>query len=178
MNKFNVNIPAKSITYLIVCTGIILFIILVGIVNLYRFNSNRAYENKKIRQQIEEQKGLKPLYLALQKATDNKDVSVLPNPKMTTLPREDAGKFQETFRLAATKSGMMTVSLTPELGTLTGSSSSLLYNAVVKGEFSNFRNMLIGLGGVSYVQRIEEINIRQYSDSMEFRLKIWIALGS
>jgi hypothetical protein len=36
--------------------------------------------------------------------------------------------------------------------------------------------MLIGLGSVPYLDRIEEINIQQYPDSMEFRMKIWIAI--
>jgi hypothetical protein len=38
--------------------------------------------------------------------------------------------------------------------------------------------MLVGLGGISYLDKIEEINIQQYPDSMEFRMKRWIALGS
>jgi hypothetical protein len=48
---------------------------------------------------------------------------------------------------------------------------------VLKGEFANFRKMLIGLGAVPYLDRIEEINIQQqpYS-SMEFRMKIRIAI--
>jgi hypothetical protein len=78
----------------------------------------------------------------------------------------------------ATKSGMMIISLTPDLNTLTESSPRLLHNVVVKGEFTNFRKMLVGLGGISYLDKIEEIKIQQYPDSMEFRMKIWIAIGS
>jgi hypothetical protein len=72
----------------------------------------------------------------------------------------------------------MTISLTPDLTTLAESSTFLLHNAVLKGEFDNFRKMLIGLGAVPYLDRIEEIRIQQNPDSMEFRMKIWIALGS
>jgi hypothetical protein len=49
---------------------------------------------------------------------------------------------------------------------------------VLKGEFANFRKMLIELGALPYLDRIEEIRIQQNPDAMEFRIKIWIAIGS
>jgi hypothetical protein len=61
---------------------------------------------------------------------------------------------------------------------LAGSPPFLLYNAVLEGEFANFRKMLIELGALPYLDRIEEIRIQQNPDSMEFRIKIWIALGN
>jgi hypothetical protein len=61
---------------------------------------------------------------------------------------------------------------------MAGSSKFLLNNAVVKGEFINFRKMLIALTAIPYLDRIEEISISQHSDSMEFRIKIWLALGA
>ena len=70
----------------------------------------------------------------------------------------------------------MMVSLKPDLSTSAASSAFFLHNVVLKGEFANLRKMLIGLGAVPYLDRIEEINIQQYPDSMEFRMKIWIAL--
>ena len=107
---------------------------------------------------------------------NNKDLLILPNPEKKTIPRGEAGKFQDDIRTIAGKSGLMTVSLTPDLSTLAGSSTSLLHNVVLKGEFANFRKMLIGLGSIPYLDRIEEINIQQNPDSMEFKMKIWIAL--
>ena len=70
----------------------------------------------------------------------------------------------------------MMVSLKPDLSTSAASSAFLLHNVVLKGEFTNLRKMLIGLGAVPYLDRIEEINIQQNPGSMEFRMKIWIAL--
>jgi hypothetical protein len=36
---------------------------------------------------------------------------------------------------------------------------------------------MIGLGSLPYIDRIEEINLEQGSDSMDFELKIWVALA-
>jgi len=56
-------------------------------------------------------------------------------------------------------------------------SKYLIYNATVKGEFANFRKLLVVLGEMPYVEQIEEMNMKQDSDSMEFGLKIGIALA-
>jgi hypothetical protein len=178
MKKINLDIPERSISYLIIYGGIVVIFVLVGIFPLYRYTSNQAGEIKKIKYQIEERKGLGPVYLNLQKAMESKDLQVLPNPKKTTISREEAAKFQNIFRTIAGKSGLMTISLTPDLSTMAGSSKFLLHNAVVKGEFVNFRKMLIALTAIPYLDRIEEISISQHSDSMEFRIKIWLALGA
>ena len=176
MKKFNINIHKKSLWYILTYSGIIVLFLLVGIFPLYHYNSNLIDENKKLKNQIEEQKELGPIYLSLLKITNNKDLRVLPHPEKTTILRDEVGKFQDDFRKIAGNAGVMMVSLTPDLNTLAGSPSSLLHNVVLKGEFANFRKVLIGLGSIPYLDRIEEINIQQYPDSMEFRMKIWIAL--
>jgi hypothetical protein len=177
MKKINLNIPEKNLTYLIICGGIIVLIVLLGIFPLHQYNSNQADKIKKVKFEIEEQKRLVPVYLNLQKTMENKDILVLPNPKRTTISREEAAKFQSVFRTIARQSGLMTISLTPDMSTISGSSKLLLHNAVVKGEFANFRKMLIALAEIPYLDRVDEIQIQQNSDSMEFRIKIWLALG-
>jgi len=176
MKKFNINIHQNSIWYMVTYSGIIFLIVLMGIIPLYRYNSNLIEKNKKLINQIEEQKELGPTYLTLLKTMENKNVRILPNPEKKTIPRGEAAKFQDDIRTIAGKAGLMTISLTPDLSALAGSSTSLLHNVVLKGELANFRKMLIGLGAVPYLDKIEEISIQQNPDSMEFSMKIWIAV--
>jgi hypothetical protein len=178
MNKFKLDIPEKSLWYLIICGGIILLFLLVVIFPINRYQANRAGEIKKMEYQIEAQKELGPIYLTLLKTMENKDPRVLPNPPKTTIPSAESGKFQNALKTIAEKSGLRIVSSTPDLSMLAGSPPFLLYNAVLEGEFANFRKMLIELGALPYLDRIEEIRIQQNPDSMEFRIKIWIALGN
>lgn len=177
MKKLNLDIPEKSISYLIICSGIIVIFVLAVLFPLYRYTRNQAGDIKKINEQIEDRKVNGPIYLTLQKAMESKDFQALPNPKKTTINREEAAKFQNVFWVIAGQSGLRAISLTPDLSTTAGSSKFLLNNAVVKGEFVNFRKMLIALASIPYLDRIEEIRISQHSDSMEFRIKIWLALG-
>ena len=176
MNKFNIDINPNSLWYIVIYSGIIFLFVLVGIFPLYHYNSNLIEKNKELKNQIEEQKELKPVYLNLLKTLNNKGLRILPNPEKKTIPRGEAGKFQDDIRLIAGRAGLMTVSLKPDLSTLDGSSTSLLHNLVLKGEFVNFRKMLIGLGAIPYLDRIEEISCQQGTDYMEFKMKVWIAL--
>jgi hypothetical protein len=177
MKKFNINIDPKLFWHIVTYVGIIFLILLVGIYPLYKYNSSLIKENKELKYQIEEQKELGPVYLNLLKSVNDKQMRLFPSPGKTTIPRSEAGKFEDDFRAIAGNAGLTIISLTPELSTLTGSSTSFLHSVVLKGEFANFRKMLIGLGAVPYLDRIEEINIQQqpYS-SMEFRMKIRIAI--
>jgi hypothetical protein len=175
ISKF--SIPEKSVWSLVIYAGLIIIISLIGVIPLYRYNSNTNKHIKIMENQIKEQADLTPQYLMLVKSLEKKNVPAWPLPKRTKIPREQAEKFQEEFRTIADKSGIMMVSITPDTANLTGDSQYLLHNAVVKGEFVNFRRLLISLGSIPYLDRIEEINIGQYPDAMEYKIKIWIELG-
>jgi hypothetical protein len=175
VSKF--NIPEKSIWALVIYAGLIIIISLIGILPLYRYNGNTNSNIKKMERQIKDQADLTPQYVMLVKSLEKKNESTLPLPKKTKIPREQAVKFQEEFRTIADKSGLMTVSITPDMANLIGDSRYLLHNAVVKGEFVNFRQLLVGLENISYLDRIEEITIGQYPDGLEYKIKLWIELG-
>jgi hypothetical protein len=177
MTLSKIDIPEKSISYLVICAGIIAIICLLGIYPLYRYNFRLAENIKEINYQIKQQNNLMPQYLMLVKNLEKKDSPLLPLPKRTKISREKTGIFQEEFRKTASKSGMMTVSLTPDLTTLTADSPYILNNAVVKGDFMNFRKMLIEIGNIPYLESIDEILIQQYTDATEYKMKLWIDAG-
>ncbi len=178
MDKFKFKIPEKVLWTLGICAGILLLLIIAGILPLSQYNASIRKDIKELQQGIEEKKSLNSTYAMLMKNMDKKDSLILPNPAKTTLPRHEANKFQDVFKEITVKSGLKIVSISPEVNALTGSSNHLLHTAIVKGEFVDFRKMLIGLGYLPYLERIEEISLQQYPDALEFRLKILIALGN
>ena len=177
IKKIN-RVPANSVSYILICGGIIIFVILLGIIPLHRYSSSRAEEVKKIKDQIQEQKDLKAVYQLLDVNSKKKEMLSLPNPPKERLRRPDAGKFQDSFRIEAKRSGLMVVALTPDTKSITGNSQYLIYSTTLKGDFTDFRKMLVALGASPYVDQIQEIGIRQGSDSMEFRMKIGVALAN
>lgn len=178
MNKINLNISKETIRNLIICGGIIALFILAGLFPMRQYNIYQAGEIKKTKDRLEETKAMGPEYLKLQKAMENKDLLILPNPKKTTITREEAARFPNVFKSLAGQSGLVAVSVTQDAGNTAGSSKFILHNAVLKGNFANFRKMLIALSAIPYLDKIEDIRISQRADSMEYKIQIWLATGA
>lgn len=177
IKKIREIIPAKSLNYLVIFGGIIIILVLLGILPLHRYNTNRSQEVKKIQADIAEQKEFQQIYQSQQKIPGTQ-VHKLPNPVKTKLPRPDLDKFQDTFRAEAKKSGLIITSLIPDMKTIAAGSPAILFDVTSKGQFANFRELLINVGALPYVDKIEEINIKQLEDAMEFKMKLWIALAN
>ncbi|MEN6510074.1 MAG: hypothetical protein ABFD63_15065 [Smithella sp.] len=178
INKIKQTIPANSLGYILICGGIIVIFLLLIIFPLNRVNAGRAKDIKKLQDQIDEQKGLGQVYQLAQSDPRKKSDFILSNPAGTRLSRQETEKFQKSFRTEAEKANLMVMSLIPDPDSMGIGSKYLIYNATVKGEFANFRKLLVGLGEMPYVEQIEEMNMKQDSDSMEFSLKIGIALAN
>jgi len=69
------------------------------------------------------------------------------------------------------------VSAVPNLKAMAGDASFLPVNVVLRGSFADFRKFLIALGGLPYVEQIEEIAIQGNFDAREYRLTLWVAIG-
>jgi hypothetical protein len=178
IKKINGTLPSNTISYMLICGGIVVLIVLLVLLPFYRYNAGKAAEADKIQAAINEQKELGKLYQVLQGANGKNDVHTLPNPSTGKLPRQDVEKFQDAFRVEAGKAGLITIALTPDVKSIAPGSPHLLYNAALKGEFGGMRKMLTGLEAMPYIEQIEEIDIRQLSDAMELKMKIRIALAN
>jgi hypothetical protein len=177
MEKIFAITPRRTIIYVLLCLSGILFIILVGIMPKHFSLARLDQKIKSVQFQIEEQKSLYPVYQDLQKRTQARDSKVLPSPARGTLLRTQLNAIPATFRDIARKANLDMVSASPDLNSLSSESRLLQVNAVIRGNFFNFRKFLIGLGEVPYLERIEEIQIQQNEDTMEFKMKIWLALA-
>lgn len=175
MNKVNISINKNTSLYLFVYVCIVIILILILIFPAWLAKGKNVRENQKIKDQIREQKELGPLYGSLLAAMNDKEKLVLPNPEKKPVSRAEAVKFQDDLRAIAKKSGMTVVSCATDLNTPAGA-STLFYNIVLKGQYSDLRKIMVGLGTLSYLDRIEEINCQQGTDNMEFKMKVWIAI--
>jgi len=176
MDKIYAIIPKRSLVYLLICLSGVLIIFVAGIIPEYFSLVRLEQQMKSIQFQIEEQKSLYPIYHMLQNKTHTKEVRILPFPKKIPLSRAEMDAISATFREIAKKANIDIVSASPDLNFLGSESRFLPINAIIRGDFFNFRKFLIGLGEVPYLERIEEIQIQQNEDTMEFKMKVWLAV--
>jgi hypothetical protein len=134
-------------------------------------------ESENIQYRIREQESLKPVYQALQTKSLASMGSALPTPILEKLSRTLVGTVPTTIKRIAINASMEAVSISPDINSLLNEPGHLLVQTVLRGDFVNLRHFIMGIGELPYLERVEEIQILQDPDFMEFRLKIWLALN-
>ena len=129
-----------------------------------------------IERQIKEQKILFPVYENLLKEGKFKKPGTLPYPQKAKLGRHETERIYLIFGDKARKSNLSLVDVIPDVESLSESSESLIVNLLIKGNLLDFRDFLVRLGEIPYVENIEEIKIQPTEGVKDFRLKVSLAL--
>ena len=170
-------ISKQTLTNMTICLAGLLVIVLAGIIPNFISSARLDREISSVQFRLEEQDKLYPVWQLLKNKAQHKVLMVLPFPAKDRLSRKSIDLFPATFKDMAKKAGMDVISISPDLNSLSDSSNFLIVNAVIRGDFFNFRKLLVNLGEVPYSERVEEILIQQNQDNMEFRMKIRLALA-
>ena len=176
-NKISLKIPERSLILLLTClSGIVLFI-LIGL--LPRQHALRALEKESdsLKEQLEVQRVLEPVYGKLKERTAEQQSTVLSYPQKSGLNRDRIAMLPAMLNQVAGNAGMQTVRVSPELSKTDNQVDFLFVNLVLKGDFRHFRNCLTGLGNLPFLERFEEIRIEQTTDGLEYGIRIKLAIG-
>jgi hypothetical protein len=124
---------------------------------------------------IEEQKLLFPVFQDLLNKTRLKESGLLPLPEKKKLARDEIDGVSSMIQEIAQRSHLKIGGIMPDLDSLIGGAGFLEMTVVMKGELFDLRNFLVLLGEVSYLEHIEQIQIRAAQDLKDIRLKLWMA---
>jgi hypothetical protein len=170
-------IPRRTAIIQFSWLGALMILGLVVIFPVQRSTAGLDGKIKDIRVQIEEQKTLQPIYQALKTKSQTTAVSILPIPESAKLSKDLVRVVPSIMRRIAKNSDLEMISVSPDVTSLADQSRHLLVRAVLRGDFMNFRKFLIGIGELPYLERIEEIEIQQDPNFMEFRINMRLVLG-
>jgi hypothetical protein len=176
-SKQGARIPQQSIIYIGVCLFGLLIFLFAGIVPTAKTLGVLDRQIEEANHQLQVQKTLSPLIQSLESRSQKKESRILPLPERGRLPQAQIQTLPMTFGTAAKAAGMSLVSAIPNLNALTGDAQFLSVDAVLRGNFLQFRKFLIQIGSLPYVHHIEEITIQGKAEATEFRVKIWMAVG-
>jgi len=175
--KQGIGIPKQSFIYIGMCLVGIAIFLLGGILPASRTLAELDVQAVTARYRFEEQKTLVPLHQTLKAIESEKASTTLPMPAKGKLPQAKINTLPQNLSNAAKMSGLTLVSAVPNLKALTGDASFLPVNVVLRGNFADFRKFLITLGGLPYVEQVEEIAIQGKPDAKEYRITLWVAIG-
>jgi len=169
------NFPTKSLAYLLILGGGILVFVVLTILPAMQSSAGLDMEIKKIKDSMDEQKILAPVYNNLLKKTTFKKTKGVEAPKKNKLAQGDTRKIIERLNSIAKNSNITLVDITPDVDTLIGGSGYLLIKIFAKGEFINLHQFLFQLCELPFLEFIEQIKITSVRNTKEFRLKVWMA---
>ena len=169
-------LPAQSIRHLIICVGGIVAFIFVAIYPSQKSLSRLDKEIAQTESQIEEQRILFPIAQELVSQVMKKEKYNLPFPDTKNVEREKLEEVPSVLEELAGGSGLYTISIVPDVQSLSEYPGHLSITAVVKGKFSDLREFVIKMGSLPYLEHVEEISISPKDGVREFVLKIWFAV--
>lgn len=129
-----------------------------------------------VKTQLELQEKLRPLYMRL--AAQNKAgmMERLTIPPQESLPKLQIDSIVPALSDIAKKSKIEIVSINPDPSVLQMNPASLLVNASLQGTFTNFRNFLIELGKIPYLETVGKIDIQQAGVIKKYKIELWFSV--
>lgn len=167
----NLQIPKymnRSLLLLLAGAMIILLFALVFIIPSQRAMANLEAEIGVTKFKIETQEKLGPLYKGLTEKLNKIDKKAA-LPPTSPIARNKLGGFSGTISELAKKSKLVVLSVYPD--TQSGDSGAV-YIASIRGNFTDFRNFLVELGKLTYLEAVQEIHIHTVSGVREFNIKM------
>ena len=177
MEKIEGKFPKRSLVYLLICGIGVAAFVAIGLFPSQRSLTKLEKKITSIQVEIERKKILSPVFSQLLGKVRSKMGTVLTFPSLSPLPEEETGKLSSMFGEMARQCGLKAGSVLPDFKSLGDDSGTLRVNIFLKGGFFEFRKFLLLLGGQSYLQHIEEIQVREIPGAREFRLKLRLLIS-
>jgi hypothetical protein len=173
-----ISLPKRSLYYILMCAGGILAFVLLGIVPAQRALMELETEIASTRARIEEQDTLFPRFQELLRQERAFYETGLSLPaERGTLPRDQVDGVAGILGVIAGRCNLEIPSVTPDLKSLADGSRTLAVRATVRGEFDLFRDFLLELNRLPYLDRINEVQVQETTGGLELRLRVSLALG-
>lgn len=169
------TLPTRNIMVIILFGAGVLFFLLLSIFPNYIAYSNIENEIDTLKNQIEEQKILSPIFTALSDKTRFKEPENLPFPTKEKLPKEETLNLSGIIQNIILSNDFKINSILTDVSGLIDGSGLLKMNIDISGAFMNLRDLILQLGSLPYLDHIENIRVDNTNDRQRILLKLWIA---
>ncbi len=176
--KLSIEMPRRSLVYLMICGAGILAFILAGIYPSYRNMIRIDASMAGIKAQVDEQKILFPLFQKLRGILTSELSKAQPSPQKSGLPAQRLDDLPTIFGDIAANCGIEFSAVTPDVKSFADDSHFLSVDLALKGDFFKLRRFLLELANLPYLGSIEELQIQEGPQGKEFFLKVWLMIDN
>ena len=168
-------LPSRNTFVILVFGGGMLLFVLLAIFPNYISYNDIVHETSRLKYKIEEQKILSPIFEDLSQKAQFQNPGSLPFPSREKLSRDDTEKITPIIRDIVAANNFILEDIDTDIESLMTEPGALKMIVQINGEFQNLRGLLLDLGGLPYLQHIEEIKINSFGEKNKISLAIWIS---
>jgi Tfp pilus assembly protein PilO len=177
LKKADAIIHKSSLVYLAVCLTGVLIILIFGVIPNYMSGKELDRRAIALKIKIQENDDLKPVQKAIITSLAENVKRELPDPEKKPLPRSKSSEIFSSISEKAKRAGMTRVTVTPDETILAGDSEFLPVEVSVAGNFVLFREFLIGVASLPFLDEIEGIEIGDGGNGRVYKLNLRLALA-
>ena len=168
-------LPTRNTLAILVFGGGMLLFVLLAIFPNYITYNNIEHEIGILKDKIEEQKILSPIFEDLSQKAQFQNPGSLPFPLPEKLSRDDTERITPIIREVVDANNFALEDIDTDIDSLMTESGNLKMSIQLIGEFHNLRDLLLDLGGLPYLEHIEVIQINSFGKKNKINLTIWIS---
>ena len=174
-DRLSKNPLSQSLLVLVICVvGVLTFFFLI-LLPSQKTSAELDKEIDGLNVRIEEQRILTPVFHSLLKRAKMAPPSGLPTPEKAKLTHGDMNTISSVFQDIAMRHNLRLEEVKTDVSTMMEDSGYLMMRLRLSGNFYKFRDFLVELGSIPFLEHIEEINIRPVKTAREFQIKLWLA---
>ena len=168
-------LPTRN-TFLILTFGggMLLFVVLAIFPNYISYN-NVVHDIGILKDKIEEQKILSPIFEDLSDKAQFQNPGSLPFPPPEKLSSDDTEKITPIIRQIVDANDFYLEDIDTDIESLLTESGIIKMMVQMTGKFLNLRELLLDLGSLPYLEHIEVIQIDSFEEKTKINLTIWIS---
>ena len=174
-DRLSKNPLSQSLLVLVICVvGVLTFFLLI-LLPSQKTSAELDKEIDRLNIRIEEQRILTPVFHSLLKRAKMAPPSGLPTPEKAKLTHGDMNTISSVFQDIAMRHDLRLEEVKTDVSAMMEDSGYLMMRLRLSGNFYKFRDFLVELGSIPFLEHIEEINIRPVKTAREFQIKLWLA---
>lgn len=166
------RLNTQNLIWLGICVaGVLTFLLVFVYPNAMAMN-DLDEQAADLERQVQEQELLHPIYLALIRQVQQGAAHQMPDPGRSRVDRTTINDIHGVFASMAAEAGVVFDSAVPDPVSYLEESRHLTMNVAFSGDFFNFRELLVRICQLPYLDAIEQLQIRTDGDTKRLRLKL------
>jgi hypothetical protein len=168
-------LPTRNTFVIVIFGGGMLLFVLLAIFPNYISYNNIVHETSILKDKIEEQKILSPIFEDLSSKAQFQNPASLPFPSPEKLASADTEKITPIIREKVAANDFLLEDIDTDIESLMTDPGLLRMMIQMVGEFQRLRDLLLDLGSLPYLEHIEVIQINSLGEKNRINLTIWIS---